>query len=338
MVAGGNPAGAAASPPASGLASAFAGFHAFADGWQLLDMLIVFMLAAGLGAIIAYHPRTRAKASTLAELEQPKTFILYALVGAVIAKIVEANSAMAFVVFGIGGLMRFRTDVGPAKDTGRVILTAVVGVCCGLKLLVVAVMATVFGWVLLWILERETFTRLLVKGVPADGLALSADTYRRILFQAGCRILGERKKVIEGQVSFVFSTPSTFDRERLRATHCRDGAAAAAGCARLGRQLARGRARSGHRLRTFGDGDVGRAAIDRDRGAQVVTFAAGDAWTAELSHGVGAGAGKVDQHRGGSQPRLQRGGVPIGAGPAQQGLLTLAQQLIGEGLRVAAEL
>ena len=67
---------------------------------------------------------------------------MYALVGAVTAKIVEANSAMAFVVFGIGGLMRFRTDVGPAKDTGRVILTAVVGVCCGLKLLVVAVRAT----------------------------------------------------------------------------------------------------------------------------------------------------------------------------------------------------
>ena len=132
---------------------------------------IVFLLAAVLGAVIAYHPRTRAKASTLAELEQPKTFIMYALVGAVTAKIVEANSAMAFVVFGIGGLMRFRTDVGPAKDTGRVILTAVVGVCCGLKLLVVAVGATAFGWVLLWLLEKETFTRLLVKGLPHDIVA-----------------------------------------------------------------------------------------------------------------------------------------------------------------------
>jgi hypothetical protein len=207
------PGGAAADR--GSFVDAFAGFRAFADGWQLVDMVIVFLLAAGLGAIIAYHPRTRAKASTLAELEQPKTFILYALVGAVIAKIVEANSAMAFVVFGIGGLMRFRTDVGPAKDTGRVILTAVVGVCCGLKLLVVAVMATAFGWILLWILERETFTRLLVKGVPAEALATASETYRRLLFEAGCRILGERKKIVEGQVSFVFATPATFDRERF---------------------------------------------------------------------------------------------------------------------------
>jgi hypothetical protein len=135
----------------------------------------------------------------LPELEQPKTFIMYALVGAVIARIVEANSAMAFVVFGIGGLMRFRTDVGPAKDTGRVILTAVVGVCCGLKMIVVAVTATLFGWVLLWMLERDTFTRLLVKGLPADALGPAAVAYRRVLVQSGCRVYGERKKVIEGR-------------------------------------------------------------------------------------------------------------------------------------------
>ena len=198
-----------------GFVDVFAAFRPFLDGRQVLDMVVVFAIAAGLGAIIAYHPRTRAKASTLAELEQPKTFILYALVGAVIAKIVEANSNMAFVVFGIGGLMRFRTDVGPAKDTGRVILTAVVGVCCGLKLMVVAVLATAFGWGLLWVLERESFTRLLVKGLPAESLAPAAELYRRVLLEAGCRILGERKKIIEGQLSFVFATPASFDRERF---------------------------------------------------------------------------------------------------------------------------
>jgi hypothetical protein len=187
----------------------------FLDGWRMLDMVVVFALSTALGAVIAYHPRTREKASTLPELEQPKTFIMYALVGAVIAQIVEANNAMALVVFGIGGLMRFRTDVGPAKDTGRVILTAVVGVCCGLKLVAVAVTATAFGWILLWLLERETFTRLLVKGLPSDALVPASDVYRRILVEAGCRIFGERKKVVGGEVSFVFAAPDRFDRARF---------------------------------------------------------------------------------------------------------------------------
>jgi hypothetical protein len=211
----------AEAPPSLGEMGPF-GFYdlwvpwgAFLDGWRILDMVIVFMLAAALGAVIAYHPRTREKASTLPELEQPKTFIMYALVGAVIARIVEANSAMALVVFGIGGLMRFRTDVGPAKDTGRVILTAIVGVCCGLKLMVVAVTATFFGWILLWMLERETFTRLIVKGLAHEVVAPSAEAYRRLLVQSGCKIFGERKKFIEGQVGFVFAAPDPFDRERF---------------------------------------------------------------------------------------------------------------------------
>jgi hypothetical protein len=185
------------------------------DGWRMADLLLVFALATALGAVIAYHPRTREKASTLPELEQPKTFIMYALVGAVIAQIVQANNAMALVVFAIGGLMRFRTDVGPAKDTGRIILTAVVGVCCGLKLVGVAVTATAFGWVLLWMLERETFTRLLVKGLAADALVPASEVYRRILNEAGCRIFGERKKVVGGEVSFVFAAPEHFDRPRF---------------------------------------------------------------------------------------------------------------------------
>jgi hypothetical protein len=213
------PGAGSAAPPVEDVPSSFwdlwEPWTAFLDVWRVLDMIIVFLLAAALGAIIAYHPRTREKASSLPELEQPKTFIMYALVGAVIARIVEANSAMAFVVFGIGGLMRFRTDVGPAKDTGRVILTAVVGVCCGLKMIVVAVSATAFGWVLLWMLERDTFTRLLVKGLPPDALAPAAVAYRRVLLQSGCRIFGERKKIIEGQVSFVFAAPDPFDREKF---------------------------------------------------------------------------------------------------------------------------
>lgn len=203
-------------PVGTGLTEVFRGWGGLLDGWRLLDMAIVFSLAASLGAAIAYHPATRRRASTVEELEQPKTFVMYALVGAVISFIVEANPAMSLVVFGIGGLMRFRTDVGPAKDTGRVILTAVVGVCCGLKLVVVAVFATAFGWVLLWYLERQAIERLLVQGLKAETLPAAAESYRRVLTQAGCRLLGERKNPLKGQVLFVFTTPSrAIDRGKL---------------------------------------------------------------------------------------------------------------------------
>lgn len=183
------------------------------DGWGTLDTLIVFILAAGLGAIIAYHPRTRSKASTIEELEQPKTFIMYALVGALTSLIVKMNPNMSLVVFGIGGLMRFRTDVGPAKDTGRVLLTAIVGVAVGLKMIPVAILATAFGWVLLFFLERDTYSRIMVQGVDRTLLGPAADAYRKTLIHSGCRVLGEKKNFVKGQIIFIVTAPHTLDRE-----------------------------------------------------------------------------------------------------------------------------
>lgn len=193
----------------------FRGWLEFGDGWHIGDMAITMVLAVVLGAVLAYHPQVRRKASTIEELEQPKTFIMYSLAAAVTALVVVAKPAMAFVVFGIGGLMRFRTDVGQAKDTGRVILAAIIGLCCGIKLYVVAVLATAFGWVLTWYLESQQFGRMQVKGLDREKIPRAADAYRKILTQSGCKILGEKKKFTKGMVTFVFNAPRELDRESM---------------------------------------------------------------------------------------------------------------------------
>jgi hypothetical protein len=87
------------------------GWSSFFNGWMVLDTLIVLMMSLLLGAVIAYHPSTRRRVSSLEHFEQPKTFLMYAMVAAVVSLIVKEQPAMAIVVFGIGGLMRFRTMV-----------------------------------------------------------------------------------------------------------------------------------------------------------------------------------------------------------------------------------
>ena len=44
--------------------------------------------------VIAYHPASRRKAASFEELEQPKTFIMYAMVGAVIGVMVSIYPVM----------------------------------------------------------------------------------------------------------------------------------------------------------------------------------------------------------------------------------------------------
>ena len=194
------------------------GWSDLASGWMLLDMFIVLLLALLLGAIIGYHPSTRRSVSSLEDHGQPKACLIYAVVAAVVALIVKVQPAMAFVIFGIGGLLRFRTVVGEAKDTGRVILVTVVGLCCGLKVFVVAIPATIIGWILILVLEQKTAGLIRVSGVNEQAMHDATKAYREAIVDAGCTIIGEQTKFIKREFLFVVSAPAGFDRTRLEAT------------------------------------------------------------------------------------------------------------------------
>lgn len=192
------------------------GWSSFSDVWMLLDTAIVLLLALGLGAVIAYHPTIRRRVSSLAHLEQPKTFLMYAMVAAVVALIVKVEPTMAYVIFGIGGLLRFRTMVGEAKDTGRVILVTVIGLCCGLKIFIVAIPATIIGWIVIYFLEQQMAGIIRVSGVAEDSLRESTEAYRALIGSSGCNIIGEQTKFIKREFLFVVKAPDTLDREALQ--------------------------------------------------------------------------------------------------------------------------
>ena len=193
------------------------GWEAFTDLDLIAQMAVVLILATALAAMIAYHPAARRKATTLEQIEQPKTFMVYAMVAALIAIIVEGQPSMALVVFGIGGLMRFRTHVGEAKDTGRVILVTVVGLCCGLQLYVVAVLATVLGWLLIFALERGSVSRVVVQGLGIEQLEAAAEAHADALRGLGCVVVGETKQIHKqrGSVTLLYRAGVGVGRERL---------------------------------------------------------------------------------------------------------------------------
>ena len=73
--------------PKHGMDALLEGWASFRDGWLLLDMAVVLLLALLLGAVIAYHPSTRRRVSSLEHFEQPKTLLMYAVVAAIGATI-----------------------------------------------------------------------------------------------------------------------------------------------------------------------------------------------------------------------------------------------------------
>lgn len=193
------------------------------DGWAgflrlgfLLNFLLSLLLAAFLGALIAYHPKRYRKRESVQQLEAPRLFVMYAVVGAVIgAMVVEYGLVIGFVIFGLGGLMRFRTNVGPATRTGRVILVTLVGLSSGLNLPHVAVLSTLFGYGLIYLLDRQVAYRIEVKGITPGEETEAARIYRTVLEQAGCEVISERKNLAKHRVMLFFLTSHNVEHEEL---------------------------------------------------------------------------------------------------------------------------
>src|SRR5581483_12282493 len=93
---------------------------------------------------------TRRTVDTLGEADLPKVFIMYAFIGAVIGVTVrEFGMVIGVVVFGIGGLIRFRTATESTVDTGNLIVVTLAGLIAGLGLPHVAVISVATAWVLI---------------------------------------------------------------------------------------------------------------------------------------------------------------------------------------------
>ncbi len=183
------------------------GWQGFADVGFLVNTLLKLTLAAILGAVIAYHPRHRQTADTLGEIEAPKVCITYAVIGAIIGVlVVKYGLVVGFVLFGIGGVMRFRTTLRSAGVTGHVIYVTLIGLSSGLDLPHVAVLATAFGFVLIYILEARITYRIDVGALPSDRVVEAAVAYRALLEKQGSRIMREKKNPGKGRVVFIFRT------------------------------------------------------------------------------------------------------------------------------------
>ena len=192
------------------------GWQGFADFGFLVNALLTLTLSAMLGATIAYHPKHRQTADTLEEIEAPKVYITYAVIGALIGiMVVKYGLVVGFVLFGIGGLFRFRTALRSASLTGRVIFVTLIGLSCGLDLPHVAALATAFGFVLIYVLHAHITYRIDVRALPSGRVAEAAAAYRGVLEQQGCRIMSEKKNPGKKSVTFIFRSARDLTRHHL---------------------------------------------------------------------------------------------------------------------------
>jgi len=192
------------------------GWRGFTDVGFLVQAFLTLGLAALLGGAIAYHPKHTLTADTPEEIEAPQIFIMYAVIGAIIGiLVVKYGLVVGFVLFGIGGLIRFRTAMRSTSLTGRVIYVTLIGLSCGLELQNVAVLATLFGYGLIYVLDGRMTYQIDIQALASEDVTNAAKAYRSLLEQLNSRILSEKKYPKKGKVRFIFQSAPKMQRSEL---------------------------------------------------------------------------------------------------------------------------
>ena len=126
----------------------------YASGASLGETLgrlsIRLLLAALLGAALAYRPRKRIlKPNPYVS----QTQILLAIVAAALMIIVGDNAARAFGIFAAVSLVRFRTNIRDPKEITVLLISMALGLASGVGRWDLALVLTFFSLVVLWVLE-----------------------------------------------------------------------------------------------------------------------------------------------------------------------------------------
>lgn len=131
-------------------------YETYANGatWAetLGRLFLRLLLAALLGAALAYRPRKRI----LVLKRNPyvsQTQILLAIVAAALMIIVGDNAARAFGIFAAVSLVRFRTNIRDPKEITVLLISMALGLASGVGRWDLALVLAFFALLVLWILE-----------------------------------------------------------------------------------------------------------------------------------------------------------------------------------------
>ena len=189
----------------------------FAHPDFILRIFLSLTLAVGCAWVIAWHPRRVSLHDPLADLEERKALILLGVVGAVIAELSGTSQTLAFVIFGIGALLRFRTLLGNPKLTGKAIMIVVVGLACGMGSWAMAVFVTAFTWLLLFWLDSHTSCRVRIRLDDVEDPKPVFGMVQSLLVSHKCRLQSSSLYEDKGQMVFLLYIPTGVDPGELEA-------------------------------------------------------------------------------------------------------------------------
>jgi len=187
----------------------------FAHPSFILRLFLSLTLALGCAFAIAWHPRRASLRDPLRDFEERKALIFMGVVGAVVAELSGSSQTLAFVIFGIGALLRFRTLLDNPKLTGKAIMIVVVGLACGMGSWAMAVFVTAFSWLLMFWLDSHSSCEVRIRLDETEDPKPVFDAVQSLLLSHKCRLQSSSLYEDKGRMVFLLYLPYGVDPTRL---------------------------------------------------------------------------------------------------------------------------
>lgn len=135
----------------------------------VLTIVLSFVLALVIGQV--YRATHRGVAYSQSYVQ---TLILMAMVVGIVMLVIGSNIARAFTLVGALSIVRFRNAIKETRDVGYIFFAMAIGMACGTRFYLLAVLATLVIAGLLWAMDRYNFfakeaaSQLLKVRLPAD--------------------------------------------------------------------------------------------------------------------------------------------------------------------------
>ncbi|MFO0962106.1 MAG: hypothetical protein U0625_04290 [Phycisphaerales bacterium] len=187
--------------------------------------LLLGLTVSVLGALaLTSTPRRAVRYDPVAELDQRKATVLVALIGCIAAQLVEASeqfllgAEIALVLFGIGGLVRFRTLFGDARETGTAIIAAILGLAAGMSEYSLVLLGLAFVYLVNWWLSSTAVVRVRVRAGKHADLAQVQSALGTLLQQQEFVVQRSTASTRRREVEVYAATRRDFELEALTET------------------------------------------------------------------------------------------------------------------------
>lgn len=125
---------------------------------DLTTTMISMLFAAGLSIIITMVYQITFKGERYSQ-SFVHTIIIMSIIVSAVMNIISGNTGVAFGLFAIFSLIRFRSAVTDAKDIAFMFFGLIVGMASGLNQIGIAVLLTIFGCLVIMGLDKLNYAK-----------------------------------------------------------------------------------------------------------------------------------------------------------------------------------